>query len=95
MRIQEGTVINDKKIKTILDTFPILQHQWELDAFGYIVMFEDDSVGLIQTNHGKPFIASEKDIDESITYYKNIIDISEKARELYLRLKNQTGVEKY
>jgi len=89
MKIEKGNQVNGKKITQILCEFVVLHHEWELDGYGYIVCLEDDSIELILTNHGIPYIAKASHLKEQIKTYENAIKMTERAIDLYTNLREK------
>jgi hypothetical protein len=75
----------DKKIEKefgkIIHKFEILNHQWEMDGYGYIVNTGFDCK-LIVTDHGKPVIVGKDFITNKLEEYKQIVLNTEKALSL-------------
>jgi hypothetical protein len=54
----------------IIDEFPVLRRGWELDDTGYVVRKPDGAHGVVLTNHGQPFEATEADLSPLIASYE-------------------------
>jgi hypothetical protein len=88
----------EKKIENefgkIISKFKILNHEWEMDGYGYIVVAEgyqkikfsdhgyiseDDKKIIVVTDHGKPIVVEKSYIDNKISEYKETIQESQRA----------------
>lgn len=68
----------EKDFGKILSKFKILNHEWEMDGYGYIVNGKTDNMVVI-TNHGKPMVANTDYLHSKIKDYKEIIQETERA----------------
>ena len=68
----------EKKFGKIISKFKILNHEWEMDGYGYIVRDEDDKK-IIVTDHGNPKVVDKSYLNDTITRYKETIQETERA----------------
>ena len=71
----------EKEFGKIVSKFKILNHEWEMDGYGYIVENEGYKKMVI-TNHGKPAFVPKNYLDAKISEYKEVIQETEKALSL-------------
>jgi hypothetical protein len=71
----------EKEFGKIIHKFEILNHQWEMDGYGYIVNTGLDCK-LIVTDHGKPIIVVKDFLTNKLEEYKQIVKNTEKALSL-------------
>ena len=71
----------EKEFGKIIHKFEILNHQWEMDGYGYIVNTGFDCK-LIVTDHGKPVIVGKYFLTNKLEEYKQIVKNTEKALSL-------------
>ena len=62
----------------IVSKFRILNHEWEMDGYGYIVN-DGTSNKLVVTNHNKPMVANKDYLHTKIKEYKETIQETERA----------------
>jgi hypothetical protein len=72
----------EKKIENdfgkIISKFKILNHEWEMDGYGYIVN-DGTQNKVVITNHNKPIVANVEYIHAKIREYKETIQETERA----------------
>jgi hypothetical protein len=73
----------DKKIENnfgkIISKFRILNLEWEMDGYGYIVSDIEYNKNIIVTNHGKPMVVNKSYLNDVISTYKETIQETERA----------------
>ena len=72
----------EKKIEKlygkIISKFKFLNHQWEMDGYGYVINTGNDKK-IIVTNHGKPIAVDKSYIETKISEYKEVIQETQRA----------------
>lgn len=72
----------EKKIEKlygkIISKFKFLNHQWEMDGYGYVVNTGNNKK-IIVTNHGKPIAVDKSYIETKISEYKEVIQETQRA----------------
>jgi hypothetical protein len=68
----------EEKFGKIVSKFRILNHEWEMDGYGYIVNSGIDCQPVV-TNHGKPMIVDKGYLETKISSYKEAIQETQRA----------------
>jgi len=68
----------EEKFGKIVSKFRILNHEWEMDGYGYIVNSGIDCQPVV-TNHGKPMIVDKGYLETKISDYKEAIQETQRA----------------
>jgi hypothetical protein len=80
--IQNYLNFTEKKIEKlygkIISKFKFLNHQWEMDGYGYVVNTGNNKK-IIVTNHGKPIAVDKSYIETKISEYKEVIQETQRA----------------
>lgn len=71
----------EKEFGKIIHKFEILNHQWEMDGYGYVVNTGVDCQ-LVVTDHGKPVAVDKDFLSNKLEEYKQIVRNTEKALSL-------------
>ena len=69
----------DKKEYLIIDSFPVLWEDWEMDNIGYVVKLENGDHKLVMSSHGEFYFCPTVDIKEKIEEYEKAIKASKRA----------------
>jgi hypothetical protein len=67
-----------KEFGKIVSKFKILNHEWEMDGYGYIVSNDDDKK-IVITDHGNPKIVDKNYLNDIISGYKERIQETQRA----------------
>jgi len=73
----------EKEFGKIIHKFEILNHQWEMDGYGYIVN-TGINCQLVVTDHGKPAIVGKDFLANKLEEYRQIVLNTEKALSLII-----------
>ena len=68
----------EKDFGKIISKFRILNHEWEMDGYGYIVNNGIDNI-IVTTNHGKIIVVDKDYLNLKIKEYKESIQETERA----------------
>jgi hypothetical protein len=68
----------EEKFGKIVSKFRILNHEWEMDGYGYIVNSGIDCQPVV-TDHGKPMIVDKNYLETKISDYKEAIQETQRA----------------
>jgi len=68
----------EKEFGKIISKFKILNHEWEMDGYGYVISSGIDSQ-LVITDHGKPKIIDKEYLNTKISEYKETIQETQRA----------------
>jgi len=68
----------EEKFGKIVSKFRILNHEWEMDGYGYIVNSGIDCQPVV-TDHGKPVIVDKNYLETKISEYKEAIQETQRA----------------
>jgi hypothetical protein len=68
----------EKKFGKIISKFKILNHEWEMDGYGYIVDDNNDKK-IVVTDHGRPIVVDKKYLNDIISGYKERIQETQRA----------------
>lgn len=55
----------------IVYDFPVLQHDWEGDGWGWVVDVKGEKK-LVLTNDNDPYVAKPSELQEKLDYYNNV-----------------------
>jgi hypothetical protein len=68
----------EKEFGKIVSKFKILNHEWEMDGYGYVTNDTNDK-RIVVTNHGKPMIVDRNYLNDIISGYKERIQETQRA----------------
>ena len=68
----------EKDFGTIISKFKILNHEWEMDGYGYVISSGIDPQ-LVITDHGNPKIIDKEYLNTKISEYKETIQETQRA----------------
>ena len=68
----------EKDFGKIVSKFRILNHEWEMDGYGYIINTGIDCQ-VVVTNHGKPMLVDKGYLETKISDYKEAIQETQRA----------------
>lgn len=80
--IKVGAFVGHNKITKIVYKFPVLHEGWELDSEAAIVKLDNGVLAIVGTDHGylKPLL--EKDLEDYIKKYEDVIAQTKEALAL-------------
>ena len=79
----EKPITIDNMTYTKILSFPIMYSGWDCDERGWLVKNPDGEKSFILTNHGTPYISTEKEILGLIQEYNAVICETQKAIDLF------------
>lgn len=72
----------ENRFGAVILEFPICRLNWEMDGKGWIVKNPDGSTQLVLTNHGQPYVAQIRELQELEHEYDKYKQCLQDAKQL-------------
>ena len=72
--------VDQEEYEVVLE-FPVIHSGWECDTKGYIVL-KNQNYKLVLSSHGRLYFAKNKELEEKISEYKEVLLKSKEALSL-------------